>query len=171
VSEIVRCAQIDGYGFKDEQGMTLDDAEQLARHLMKLHKLPKAWSFRFDSSKMRFGKCNYSKKEISLSRHLVELNNEAEVRDTILHEIAHVLAPRGTGHGPAWRGIAREIGCNGKRCFGDEVIRPLPRFRGRCPSCSKTIFRHRRTIIACASCTPVYDSRFAFVWSETSADA
>ena len=78
--------------------MTLTEARQLAHDLMRLHKVPAVWSFQFDHSKVRFGKCNYTKKEISLSRHLVQLNSEAEVRDTILHEIAHALAPRGAGH-------------------------------------------------------------------------
>ena len=69
-------------------------AQQLAHDLMRLHNLPPEWSFKLDRSKVCFGKCYYSKKQISLSRYLVELNDEEEVRDTILHEIAHALAPR-----------------------------------------------------------------------------
>jgi hypothetical protein len=42
--------------------MTLKDAEQLALDLMQLHKVPRSWSFKFDSSKVRFGKCDYRKK-------------------------------------------------------------------------------------------------------------
>jgi SprT protein len=146
--------------------MKLKEAEKLASELMTLHNISQSWSFRFDSSKVRFGKCDYRKREITLSWRLVELNNEFEVRDTILHEIAHVLAPRGSGHGPAWRAVARAIGCNAKRCFGEEVKRPKPKYKGTCPSCLKVVYRHRRVTIACAKCTPVFDSRFAFVWSK-----
>jgi hypothetical protein len=60
---------------------------------MREHQLLPKWSFQFDSAKLAFGKCNFTDRVISLSRHLVELNNEAEVRDTVLHEIAHALAP------------------------------------------------------------------------------
>ena len=83
--------------------MILAQARKLAHDLMRLHKLPAAWSFQFDRSKVRFGKCNYAKKEISLSQHLVQLNTETEVRDTILHEIAHALASRRG----AWPCVAR----------------------------------------------------------------
>ena len=144
--------------------MTLEDARKLAGRLMRLHKVPEEWSFRFDRSKVRFGKCSYSDKEISLSRYLVELNSEDKVRETILHEIAHALSPRGAGHGQAWRAVARSIGCQAKRCYGDEVVRPRPKYKGTCPTCRRVIYRHRRTVIPCGRCTKVFDQRFAFVW-------
>ena len=73
--------------------MLLQDAHELALRLMRHHNLLPTWKFEFDRSKVRFGKCSYGSKTISLSRHLVELNADVEVRDTILHEIAHALAP------------------------------------------------------------------------------
>jgi predicted SprT family Zn-dependent metalloprotease len=145
--------------------MTLEGARKLAQELMRLHKLPPQWSFAFDRSKVRFGKCNYGKQQISLSRHLVELNSEEEVRDTILHEIAHALAPRGAGHGPVWQSLALSIGCNGQRCYGQQVVRPAPKHRGTCPSCRTVIHRHRRAVIACGKCTDVFDPKYLFVWS------
>lgn len=145
--------------------MTLSAARQLAKKLMRRHKLSPEWSFEFDRARVRFGKCNYAKKEISLSRHLVELNDEAEVRDTILHEIAHALAPRGAGHGPAWQAAAQSIGCNAQRCYGEEVARPMPKYKGTCPACRRVIYRHRRAAIACGRCAPIFDKKFAFVWS------
>jgi SprT-like family len=37
--------------------------------------------------------------------------SDEEVRDTILHEVAHALAgPANTGHGPKWREMARRVG-------------------------------------------------------------
>jgi SprT protein len=145
--------------------MFLQDAEDLAIRLMRHHRLIPKWSFRFDRSKVRFGKCDYTNRVISLSRYLVELNSEHEVRDTILHEIAHVLAPRGAGHGEAWRAVARSIDCNAARCYGEDVIRPTPRYKGTCPKCRRVIFRHRRTRIACGRCTRVFDDKYAFTWS------
>jgi SprT protein len=147
--------------------MKLAQARKLANDLIRLHKLSPAWSFKFDRSKVSFGKCYYGKKQISLSRYLVELNDEDEVRDTILHEIAHALAPRGAGHGPVWQSIAKSIGCNGRRCFGSEVARPVPKFMGTCPTCKLVIYRHRRTEVACAKCSPVFDRKHAFVWSRS----
>lgn len=144
--------------------MRLDQAEEMAAQLMRLHGVPRGWTFAFDRSKVRFGKCDYRRKQISLSRHLVELNSEDEVRDTILHEIAHVLAPRGAGHGPKWQAVAISIGCNGMRCYGQEVVRPKGKYRGTCPGCRRVIYRHRRMLIACARCSPVFDPQFVFEW-------
>jgi predicted SprT family Zn-dependent metalloprotease len=146
--------------------MELEAARRLALGLMREHRVPGDWLFEFDRSKVRFGRCHYGRKEISLSRHLVELNDEVEVRDTILHEIAHALAPRGAGHGPKWRRVAEAIGCVPRRCYGEEVVRPSARFRGTCPACRQVVHRHRRTLIACGKCAPRFDRRFVFVWEE-----
>jgi SprT protein len=145
--------------------MNLNDARALAADLMRKHNLPREWSFGFDRSKVRFGKCDYRHKRISLSRYLVEANQVEAVRETILHEIAHALAPRGAGHGPVWRSLAQSIGCNGSRCYGNEVQRPKPKFRGTCGGCGRVIYRHRRTAIACGKCAPTYNPKFAFIWS------
>ena len=145
--------------------MNVAVATKLAKHLMRQHKLAPEWTFRFDHSKVRFGKCNYAKKEISLSRYLVELNSEAEVRETILHEIAHALAPRRAGHGSAWRSVALLIGCNGRRCYGEEVVRPKPKYKGTCPACQRVVYRHRRNRIACGRCSRTFGPRFVFIWS------
>jgi predicted SprT family Zn-dependent metalloprotease len=145
--------------------MNLDEARSLAVALMREHNVPRDWSFGFDRSKVRFGKCDYGKKKLSLSSYLVEANKVDAVRETILHEIAHALAPRGAGHGPVWQSLALTIGCNGRRCYGNEVQRPKPKFKGTCRGCGRVIYRHRRTVIACGQCTSVFDLRFAFAWS------
>jgi predicted SprT family Zn-dependent metalloprotease len=145
--------------------MDLEQAQKLAEALMRRHKLSAEWSFTFDRSKVRFGKCNYGKKQISLSHHLTLLNDEPEVRDTILHEIAHALAPPGAGHGPVWKSLALAIGCSGQRCYGKEVLRPRPKHKATCPSCKRVIYRHRRTVLACGKCAPAFDPRYVFVWS------
>ena len=95
------------------RAMELEAARRLALGLMREHRVPGDWLFEFDRSKVRFGRCHYGRKEISLSRHLVELNDEAEVRDTILHEIAHALgAGLGMGRsGGGWR--KRLVACRG----------------------------------------------------------
>ena len=75
--------------------MNLNDAKTLANELMNQHGLYD-WTFMFDDAKLRFGQCRHRSKEISLSRELTELNDVVHVKDTILHEIAHALLPRGT---------------------------------------------------------------------------
>ena len=36
--------------------------------------------------------------------------SKEQIRDTVLHEIAHAIAGREAGHGPLWKVTARRIG-------------------------------------------------------------
>ena len=131
--------------------MFLPDAHITTVALMSRHGLA-GWSFAWDDSTVRFGVCKYRTKTIGLSRRLVELNGEEEVRNTIVHEIAHALAP-GSGHGRAWKRKALEIGARPERCYAAKDVKaPTRKFTGRCPSCALTVARDRRTRCACRRC-------------------
>ena len=72
------------------------------------------WQFGWDRAKRRLGVCRLLEKSITISIHFVRANLETphEIRDTILHEIAHALAWTRHGertHGPRWKQICREI--------------------------------------------------------------
>ena len=73
--------------------MDLNKAEELCKELMNKHGLSH-WKFQYDNSIRRFGVCKYNTYNesgvIGLSKKLVAVNEEKQVRDTILHEIAHV---------------------------------------------------------------------------------
>lgn len=141
----------------------LEDARVLAELWMEHHGL-RGWRFAFDNAARRCGYCDGRRRVISLSRPYVEMNDEAEVEDTILHEIAHALAPEGEHHGPRWRAIAARIGASPVRCAGEEVRMPPPPFIGKCPACQREIRRHRRRNISCGRCSPRYDARYRFEW-------
>lgn len=148
--------------------MLLHEAESLARELMaehglmgrdgKLLPLGRQWQFKFDNAVRRFGLCSHRRQTISLSRHLVELNDEARVRNTILHEIAHALSPRTEGHGKIWRTTAKSIGCDGNTYYDSRVVAAPPKtVTGHCPNCNREIKRHRRGKIACGQCCNRYN--------------
>jgi len=145
--------------------MNPHDAAHLARQLMREHKLD-GWAFTFDRARRRFGSCSPSRKRISLSLPLTTLNDEPQVRDTILHEIAHALTP-GDGHGERWRAACARIGAKPARCFHEhEVAMPVRReapYRIGCASCDWWADRRhlRRVKLLCRHCrTPViYEER------------
>ena len=126
--------------------MNLYEAAHLARSLMKEHGLD-GWSFAFDHARRRFGACSYTRRRITLSRPLVLLNGMDEVRDTVLHEIAHALCP-GDKHGPRWRTTCARIGARPKRCYDEEEIvapaRPPARYLLGCTRCDWWSPRRRR---------------------------
>lgn len=97
--------------------MDLTDVTALANRLMTEHGIAgKGWTFRFDNAKRHMGCCNYSTKTITVSRYFAAEANEAEVRDTILHEVAHVLAGHAAAHQIAWKVIAVRIGATPSAC-------------------------------------------------------
>jgi predicted SprT family Zn-dependent metalloprotease len=144
--------------------LDLSAAQSLANEMLQQHGLSRQWRFVFDRAVRRFGNCNYRRKTISLSAKLTQLNDEAIVRDTILHEIAHALAPRNAGHGEKWKTIARSIGCNAQRCYGDDVVTPKQKYIGKCPNCATTIRRNRKKRLSCARCDRKYNPAHLFVW-------
>ncbi|MEA2711633.1 MAG: hypothetical protein QOF78_4234 [Phycisphaerales bacterium] len=138
--------------------MNLYAARDLALTLMRQHNLDtQGWSFKFDHARRRFGSCQPRRKRITLSRPLTLLNTDAQVRDTILHEIAHALTP-GDGHGPRWKQKCLDLGANPRRTYGDDEVTSPPRrpawFEMGCENCDWWIDRRRRSRqkLVCKSC-------------------
>lgn len=87
----------------------LNDVAGMARRLMEEHGLT-GWTLAFVEARRRLGDCHYQDRVIRISRaHALE-GSEEQIRDTVLHEIAHAIAGPEAGHGPLWRATARRIG-------------------------------------------------------------
>lgn len=125
---------------------------------MREHGLLRAgWVFQWSRGKRQLGAAQIKRrrepvtgtvnelKAIKLSRHLVALNDEAEVRDTILHEIAHALAGLKNGHNAHWKSICRRIGARPRRLAGESVAVVDARYAIVCGRCARPLAkRHRR---------------------------
>ncbi|WP_158728618.1 SprT-like domain-containing protein [Flavobacterium sp. I-STPA6A] len=116
--------------------MRLLQAEKLVHALMDKHGLIKeGWKFKWLKHSSAAGVCNYTKKEINLSLELTILNTESEVRDTIIHEIAHALTPN-EGHGKKWKAKCVEIGCRPEQFFTDkQKVTTGSRYIAICKAC------------------------------------
>ena len=81
----------------------------------KKHKL-KGWNYLISKQLTSSGaNCNYTKKLIKISHKYIHRATKKEIKNTILHEIAHALTPK-QHHNKVWKKMAISIGCNGKRC-------------------------------------------------------
>lgn len=135
------------------KGLSLTAAYDLARSLMNKHGL-QLWNFGFDRAVRRAGQCRGRNKTITLSAHYVARNDEAEVKDTILHEIAHALAGCRNGHNHIWRQVCLQIGAKPERCYDDSVDMPKGVWKAWCGVCARPHHRHRqsRRKLYCGQC-------------------
>jgi len=151
--------------------MDANKAKKIALELMKKHGLITEffpWRFEFDNAKRRFGSCDETRKKITLSLTLTELNKEEEVVDTILHEIAHALVGNRHGHNWIWKQKALEIGCDGKRCYSTaEVVIPKGNYVAICKNGhSRSKMRMPKRQLSCGKCGNVFDPTNILVWKK-----
>lgn len=102
------------------------------------------WKVELDRAKQRCGCCYFYEKKITLSKHYIaaETVSNEDIKNTILHEIAHAIAGPDAGHGPRWKLLARAIGCSAERC--NTAWRGAPKkFRLFCDCGAVRVERHR----------------------------
>ncbi len=110
------------------------------RTLAEYGLLEQGWRAAWDNGKRRAGACHYGTKTISLSRHILPGAPDAEVRETILHEVAHALTP-GHNHDGVWRAKLIEMGGTGARTHSMET--PKGRYEVHCANCGVIGHRHQ----------------------------
>lgn len=92
--------------------MSLVEVRKYAEAKLRKYGLKQNWKFEYTNKDGRtLGLCNYRERKIILNAPWVKREGglSVEVKDTILHEIAHALTP-GAGHGKVWRRAAVMVG-------------------------------------------------------------
>ena len=122
--------------------MELNVVKILADKLLDEHGLiEKGWRFSFDRAKRRAGSCKFSKKEITIAKAYAEQQERMEIKNTILHEIAHALVGSQHGHSQIWRKKAKEIGCDASRCH--HIVFSKPKYVLTCYNRCFEVSRYR----------------------------
>ena len=122
--------------------MELNLVKILADELLDEHGLiEKGWRFNFDRAKRRAGSCKFSKKEITIAKAYAEQQERMEIKNTILHEIAHALVGSQHGHSQIWRKKAKEIGCDASRCH--HIVFSKPKYILTCNNRCFEVSRYR----------------------------
>ena len=140
--------------------MELLKAQELAT--MYMEEYVPYWRFKFDNAVRRFGCCNHTYKQISLSKKLTLVNDMASVEDTVIHEVAHAIVGCFHGHDGVWQRKCIELGGSGKQFFSkDDTVLPQSKYTLTCNTCGNTSMRHKLTArtkrIACGSCCKKYN--------------
>jgi superfamily II DNA or RNA helicase/predicted SprT family Zn-dependent metalloprotease len=97
--------------------MERNKASSILRQELDKHGL-NDWKVRLttDPNVPYLGLCSFKDKAIILNAHHCDIHPDAEIIDTIKHEIAHALVGIGHAHDEVWRSKAKELGCNGLPC-------------------------------------------------------
>jgi predicted SprT family Zn-dependent metalloprotease len=146
----------------------LDAVRDRAAELMAEH-LDPTWTFAFDHAKTRAGQCDFTKRRITVSRHLAARFSDEDADQVLLHEIAHALAGARAAHGPVWRRTAAEIGYTGSRLYDGPVATELAPWVGTCPAGHEHVrYRTPTRPLACAKCSRRFDARNVISWQRRS---
>lgn len=145
--------------------MELAQVRGLGESLLAEHGLT-GWTFGFDNARRRAGLCGYGARRITVSRTLMALYSHEQVRETILHEVAHALAGAEHGHDAAWRAVAERIGSTGARLVAEDAPRAPAPWVGRCPA-GHTVGRYRRPTapLSCRRCAPRFSREHLLTWT------
>lgn len=143
--------------------MELDRARDLALDLIEQHGLD--WKFGWDHARRRAGQTDFTNRRITLSKHLTPLCSPEQVRQTVLHEIAHALVGPGHGHGPVWQAKAKEVGADPRRTTGADFPTLAAPWRAVCSAGhTHERFRLPRRDVSCGYCSRTYSDRHVLSW-------
>lgn len=157
-------------------------AQELALSLMAKHGVGHV-PFKFNNGKRMLGVASFMTNRttgvwrpvsLGLSSYWTLACDESEVRDTILHEIAHLLAGPRAGHGTVWKAHARAIGAKAQRCgepsqeAQQTVAKMAPAaWVGTCPAGhTATMHRAPGRVRSCNKCHPTFKKENIFSWKK-----
>lgn len=144
----------------------LERVRHWAKALFALH-LDASWTFDFDRATRRAGLCNFSRKRITVSRHLAERFDDDAIHQTLLHEVAHALAGPHAGHGVEWRRTARRLGYVGGVTHDGPIADERARWRGSCPSGHDFVrFRRPSCDVSCGRCSRTFSRAAIITWHD-----
>ncbi len=141
------------------------DVRRLAESLIDAHLAGRGWTFGFDRAVRRAGLCDYERRRITVSRYLVERADESEVRQVLLHEIAHAVAGHRAAHGQRWRAAAGRIGYTGSRLHDRPIAEERATWVGRCPAGHEhRRFRRPTRPSSCGACSRRFSPAAVITW-------
>lgn len=101
------------YKFFSESDIVSIATKQLAKYKLR----HKGWKVEVGQAKTQAGICFYDRRVIRISLYIANLMGEDELKETILHEIAHALAGAEAHHGSEWKKWCITIGARPEATF------------------------------------------------------
>jgi len=137
----------------------------MAESLMLEHLEDREWSFGFDNGRRRAGLCSYTDKKITVSKYLSLVHSVDDVRQTILHEIAHALCGPKEGHSKKWLATAKRIGYRNETYTGEEIAKEYAPYRGICPNGHQHYrYQKPKRLYSCHICARGFNKAYLIDW-------
>ena len=98
------------------------DAQNISDTALRKYKLwEQGWRTNFTKVTNYIALCDHTNKRIIISIPHLNARSEAELTDTVLHEVAHALVGPGHGHDEVWQAKAIEIGARPVHCAPSNI--------------------------------------------------
>lgn len=106
----------------------------------------------FSNTRQALGRCFFYggvPTRIDLSNYWMTRVPEEQVKDTVLHELAHAKAGHKAGHSYIWKRAAIEVGANPRRTadlpeeLRVSVVSEISKYRATCQTCGKVNYFNR----------------------------
>ena len=111
----------------------------------------KDWKFEFDKTRLCNGQADLLNKTISMSIFFANRAELWEIKDVILHEIAHALCPIEENHGILWKTKFLELGGSGHRLSPNYLKMSDYTWKSHC-ICGDVYYCFHRTRLWCNEC-------------------
>jgi hypothetical protein len=100
----------------------------LANHMMTIHQENLVdWSFKIINAYSTVAECRYDIKQIGFSKHFIGRITKENLKEAILHEIAHVIS-ESSEHGEDWLNVMKDFGYPNAKRFIEVESLPEHRF-------------------------------------------
>ena len=108
-----------------------------------------SWKWKLMNKKTVLGECDYDESVLYLSSFYIKRQLFSEIRETILHEVAHALEPSGF-HDLSWKNTFIAIG--GKGNTYAMTHRNIFKYKTICSRCIFARYYHIKSRIHCPLC-------------------
>lgn len=100
----------------------------LAHKMMDIHHDSLVgWSFKFISTYSAVAECRYDIRQIGFSKHFIDRITKENLKEAILHEIAHVIS-ESSEHNEEWQDVMKGFGYPNAKRFIEVESLPEHRF-------------------------------------------
>jgi predicted SprT family Zn-dependent metalloprotease len=110
------------------------------------------WTYGFRDLHTSGGLTFPERKKIMFSRQAIERLGFYDLRDLLLHEVAHALVPEGKPHSTEWKEMHLRLGGSGEVSCKDFSVESDYRWTKSCSKCRYEQLCHRRYGIWCDTC-------------------